>query len=50
MGTLKFGFPERTFYDTKEDQKTQAFSGEIDIDISVEPSFDLPTLGQVKWL
>ena len=46
MGILKFGFPERLFYDNKED--SIAFLDGLDIDLTIEPLYNYPTLGQVK--
>ncbi|GAA4160752.1 hypothetical protein GCM10022217_25280 [Chryseobacterium ginsenosidimutans] len=48
MGVSKYGFPERLFFDNKDDDKTSYFLEEIDIDLSVESKFDYPSLGQVK--
>jgi hypothetical protein len=48
MGVLKFGFPERVFYDNKGDSNTQTLAAEIGLVLASTPPFDYPTLQQVK--
>ncbi|RIV20411.1 hypothetical protein DYU11_20395 [Fibrisoma montanum] len=48
MGVLKFGFPERSFYDNKEDNQTETFATEVGLVLASTPPFDYPMLQQVK--
>jgi hypothetical protein len=48
MGVSKFAYPEKIFFEHKGDPSTHSFLAGVDIDLTSDCKFGLPTLGQVK--
>ncbi|MFY7732407.1 MAG: hypothetical protein ACOVSR_02910 [Bacteroidia bacterium] len=49
MGVSKFAYPEKIFFDYKSDPNTRSFLSGVDIDLTSDCKFGLPTLEQVKF-